>query len=70
VNERKSYHRVWLLGTVVLVVLALLALAVLEGPRERLALVGCAVAEAWLTVTVVRSWLFLLGYRRFWWWRR
>lgn len=69
-NERKSYHRVWLLGTVVLVVLALVALAVLEGPRERLALVGCAVAEVWLTVTVVRSWLFLLGYRRFWWWRR
>lgn len=66
----RSLRRVWTRNTLVIGALALVALVALDGRQERLALVGCALLAIWNTTTIVRSWVFLTGYRWFWWWRR
>lgn len=65
-TEPRSLASVWARNNLVIGVLALLALMVVDGG---LVLVGVLLALGVNTVSVVRSWVFLSGYRWFWWWR-
>lgn len=65
-TEPRCLFRIWARNTAVIVALALVALVLVD---TRIALIGAAVLVVMNTVSIIRTWMWLTGYRWFWWWR-